>query len=441
MLGKAWLLVAIAMLTDPASAGVHHVPADYATINQALDAASAGDTVRVSPGTYSQYETRQIANGAWISSVAFLKAGVVLDSEMGAKQTILRMDATTGFPRVAWFDHTPGDIAVSGITISGGAAGLQGLTLWQTGKGVIRDCVFEVIGAGNGDGGALSIAEADLDLSRCVFRTIDGGPGSAINQTNGIVLIEDCLFENCRSGAIQLNEDDLPHPTGATIRRSVFRGNVKTTGGGGAIATRDYATVLIEDCWFEENQSLMSSASGGALSLNGFTSNQVVRRNTFVRNFTGPVGSGGAIYVHCWTCDISENTFVASGRGVNTSLGGACLFVEGGTVTIRRNVIADSYGDSAIGRFGGTIVLGCNVFWSNAVGNAEGFSLDPTDVIADPMFCHPEDDDFSIDGDSPCMPEHSSGCELIGAWPQGCGGIAVVPESWGRLKERFRAGS
>jgi hypothetical protein len=97
----------------------------------------------------------------------------------------------------------------------------------------------------------------------------------------------------------------------------------------------------------------MASASGGALYLGGSTSNQVVRRNTFVRNYTDGAGIGAALRVHCWTCDLTENTFVGNGVQIDWSPGGAAVRVDGGTVTIRRNIIADSYGDSAIGRFGG----------------------------------------------------------------------------------------
>ncbi len=63
-----------------------------------------------------------------------------------------------------------------------------------------------------------------------------------------------------------------------------------------------------------------------------------------------------------------------------------------------------------------------------------------TDLVVDPLFCAPATADFHVDSTSPCLPQNNPSCgELIGAWPQGCGTVSTESESWGRIKERYRA--
>jgi hypothetical protein len=61
-------------------------------------------------------------------------------------------------------------------------------------------------------------------------------------------------------------------------------------------------------------------------------------------------------------------------------------------------------------------------------------------IRADPLFCDPLFGDFTLHEDSPCAPftPPNEECDLIGAWPVGCGPTAVHSVTWGRLKSLFR---
>jgi hypothetical protein len=68
-------------------------------------------------------------------------------------------------------------------------------------------------------------------------------------------------------------------------------------------------------------------------------------------------------------------------------------------------------------------------------------SFGPGDVVADPLFCDPENGDFTLSSQSPCLPgNHPDGvdCGLIGAFGQGCGPVSIEKLSWGRIKGMYR---
>ena len=138
---------------------------------------------------------------------------------------------------------------------------------------------------------------------------------------------------------------------------------------------------------------------------------------------------------------IEGNTFYGNGQQYDWHNAGSSITVDSGDVTLRRNVIAGSTGDQAVGVWLGTMHTSCNVFWQNALGNADGFTLDPTDLEADPWFCNAAGDDFTVNTASPCLPGNGnpSCTELIGAWGQGCGAVSVEPSTWGKIKAGYRA--
>ena len=90
-----------------------------------------------------------------------------------------------------------------------------------------------------------------------------------------------------------------------------------------------------------------------------------------------------------------------------------------------------------------------SVSCTDVYGNAGGDWIGPLmgmgslfgNLSADPLFCHPEADDYTLAADSPCL--DAPGCGQIGAFGQGCGLSTSVPEekslptSWGVAKHEF----
>ena len=61
-------------------------------------------------------------------------------------------------------------------------------------------------------------------------------------------------------------------------------------------------------------------------------------------------------------------------------------------------------------------------------------------ISENPQFCDPDSGDFTVDSASPCAPftEPNPECDLIGAWPVGCGETPATSRTWGAIKAMFR---
>jgi hypothetical protein len=75
--------------------------------------------------------------------------------------------------------------------------------------------------------------------------------------------------------------------------------------------------------------------------------------------------------------------------------------------------------------------------WTGCI--ADQLGLDGN-ISEDPLFCDPGNNDFTLEECSPCAPFSLPNveCDLIGAWPVGCGGSPTIDATWGRVKSLFR---
>jgi hypothetical protein len=149
-----------------------HVPGDYATIQEALNAANDGDTILVDPGAYPGY-------------VRFNGKDVSLQSTGGPDVTVIQVDGGTAV------DIGPG-AAFVGFTVTGGSAAFGG--------GMVVHGVGTVI-AGN-------IFDGNNQTA--------GGAGAAIVGNNASPTIEENLFRNNSSdnqflsGVVSFINDSSP---------------------------------------------------------------------------------------------------------------------------------------------------------------------------------------------------------------------------------------
>lgn len=299
-------LAAVLSLLVCATAGALtiHVPDDYLTIQEGIDAASSGDTVLVACGTY--YNESPINDPITIDV-----SGITLRSETGEADcaTLDGLDLTPGF-RLVLVDSTT---TVMGFTITRTTPFVMSTA--QTGG-------MEILG------GAPRIENVEF---------IDNaGPSNALGASG--LYCDDCsstitnvVFEDNTGLAASIGGE-------ATLRHAVFSENHGSAHGG---ALHCDADATIEDVVFDRN---ISTANGGAFYCDHGQPHLV--DVGFYENESD--GKGGAIY--CWGATaqprftrvaIEDNTAGASGGGMYFYLGCDPMLED---VTFLRNAAGDSGG-------------------------------------------------------------------------------------------------
>ena len=115
-----------------------------------------------------------------------------------------------------------------------------------------------------------------------------------------------------------------------------------------------------------------------------------------------------------------------------------------GPSSFENTIIAFSRWGAAVAGAGTLPILACCDIYGNEGGDWVGVIEDQYgingNISADPLFCDPENGDFTLHEDSPCAPftPPNEECDLIGAWPVGCEVTAIHSTSWGGIKAMFR---
>ncbi len=206
----------------------------------------------------------------------------------------------------------------------------------------------------------------------------------------GSVRVERCVFEDGRAEA---GGGAFVYQAPAAFLACTFRRNVATDGAG---AYCGYCTtgggVRFEGCLFHGNDYPYPSVGGYGAGIYYSHSLGLVQSCTLAYNRAW-LGAGLLVS--------TASTVDVVGALIAFSPEGQGLAVNAGTVTVSHCDIHGNQGGDWVGAIAGYLGLDCN-------------------FTADPFFCDAPADDFTLRGDSPCLPENSGGCGLIGALAQGC---------------------
>lgn len=334
------------------------VPADYPTIQAAIDACAIGDNVVIAPGVYAE------------------------SISISAKSITIRPVSVAG------------SVAISGI--GGRVMEIAAIPV----PGIfIKDIEFRD-GHGTPFGGAIHASSSVVSIEGCRFfdNSITGGDGSyggaGLYATGCDVSITGCEFAHCN---VSLSTGGYPFGFGgavlldgciAAIERCSFRENTVSTtvpsaswaearANGGALAARNSEGV-IKYCSFSDNSLVsnvsgfgpIASAFGGAVSIGGTPSGKFVISDCgFIRN---------GISTN------SSNSFYFGGGG---AVGGAiCFGIDGNKKSVHRvtnctfehNAASKSpitngiaIADIATVFDEGADVTGCSFRWSEATALQE----------------------------------------------------------------------
>lgn len=445
--------VLAALLIPAAVAAVTiHVPAEHATIQQGIDAASEGDTVLVaSPNIYLGPLNRDLDFGG---------KNLCLVSVSGPGYTVIDCeDAGRGF-----FFHSGEDTAsvVRGFTITKAAADTgAGAFCTQGSSPKFEECVF-VENRAQLTGGGLCCRASSPVLRDCEFvqnvteqatRASSYGGGMSCFVGSSPLIVNTPFTGNYayHGGGGLYAHSSAPELLGCT-----FLSNQTADYGSGAGAKFSFADgASVVNCVFDGNG--VPSAVGGGVHVN--SSDMMFTDSDFVDNISG--ASGGMHMTNSMTAIVTGCAFIGnvgswSAAGGLQCVFGAnpmvtnCTFVDNGThqvwcdtasPTLQYCIFAYSSAGLAVYCENGTetpTIDHCFVF-----GNAGGDTLcggNFTDIeYSDPLLCDAEGGDVTICADSPCLPGETWP-SLVGAKGEGCPacGSPVEGSTWGRIKAMYR---
>ncbi len=190
------------------------------------------------------------------------------------------------------------------------------------------------------------------------------------------------------------------------------------------------STPTFRRCVFRDNSG---PDSGGIHQWGG--SLQVVEC-TFIDN-----GSGEASSICCWDAPLEMSHCTLCYDDAGPTIG----MVAGHSASALIDNCVIAFGTTPVCCEGGaTATASCCNFYGNRGGDwvecVEGQLGIAGNISADPLFCDPQAGDFRLDCASPCAPfsPPNPECDLIGAWPIGCGSTRIESRSWGAIKGLFR---
>ncbi len=346
----------------------------FATVQAAIDAASAGDVLSVCPGTWTEslvVATSPLSLVGYGAGISVLEGAgsAVIDMGTGGTLTLADLsvqggDASEG----GGVSGTDAELCVArvqfaaNIAADGGAVGLLG-----TGVLEVEDSVFSANEARYAGGavyvGTYAITIEDTEFSANYSRyeagavgidsTSEGTLRRVVFDYNGAEYEAGALTYAGRGPALELRLEGV-----------TFTGNEAGYEGGAlSMGAWDYPTVTAVGCVFEDN---WAGYEGGAVSLGSWGGDSFGALLSEFRGNSSP--SGGAIELGGWGAPVllivastlEDNTAAVSGGAIHA--GGRATF----TATIAESVLARNYAHSCGGFSpdGGGILTSTNTDWS-----------------------------------------------------------------------------
>jgi subtilisin family serine protease len=338
-----------------------YVPADYLTIQQAIDYSWDTGSVIVADGTYTGQGNRNID---------FKGKAITVRSQSGHQACVIDCDSPIlGFNRGFIFQSNEGhDSVLDGFTIKNGQHFIAGALFVQNSSPRIKNCIL-------------------TNCNSLIF-------GGALFCTNSNTVLENITFSNNTSflgGAIVSINSNL------TITDSIITDNTAFDGGGISIYS---GNIKIENSIIHHNTALI-----GAGIHTGADTYADIQNCLFTANRATKYFGGGALFLYD-DANITNCTIASNIADVNA----AGLAIGRGFVRIKNSIFADNNAPN-------NPQIAVNSTWplitySNIQGSWPNRRHFRKNINADPRFVQPgyfdsngtwHDGDYHLLPDSPCV--------------------------------------
>ncbi len=297
-------LALVACAAAPSLADTIHLPADYATIQAAIAASSAGDEIVVADGEYT------VAAGETIS----FPHDLTLRSASGSDACIIRRSGSAAARLMHIDAGRTAALVIEGLTLAGGLEADGGAIFIDGADPVFDSCTFEGNAAGLDDtadahGGAVYVAAGSPTFLGCSFVeniargwACDSDPmsfggavyiGAGTPDTDSRALFRGCRFIGNRADTTRCS--DFNHAEGGAIYSN----------------SKD---VVVADCEFRGNTALGAQTTDGEYRGSGyggaFYGYGTIDRSIFTANRSY---GGGAVFgreAGIYGCEFQANAAV-----------------------------------------------------------------------------------------------------------------------------------
>lgn len=241
---------------------------------------------------------------------------------------------------------------------TGGAIHINGASAVQT----LKNCVFSACEANRNNsylkvdnkacGGAISVQNANLDISGCTFDGNMGSAGSAmlLQSGDGLVRVTDCVFKNNKGasrGLIQTNGKAVLFMNNCQI----FDNTLRTNQWGTVIHGGNPSVVCMNNCSIHNNVSEQAGGNSVCLNNDGFTvvvNTTVVGENakTLCRSNNNTTSHSFSLYDNCILANKHANGLIfakeanSSVKLYNDIIGPKATDTDGSWL-VKTNVVVD----------------------------------------------------------------------------------------------------